>query len=281
VRIGLIVIQAIGALSIAPYPFVLLANVMSIAAEGQTLVGAIPYILLTIYPAVWIGLYVLAWRSMSGGATGGATGVAFALSTIPLLFCLWGAVWFFRDEKSVAAHYSKAAEETRAQVEPINPVLWAVMCAGGPNRIFGAPPVSVEQALKTIQANPPLVNVPVPPYGTPLNSALLNLAIRADGSLGNDTREASGRQQDLIRVVRALVSYGARLSADERTNLWRSWQLRRAMFDGPVTSAAENPLVGESSRGKTAPVSCRFVPRSCRSSISPRACTELPCTRLL
>jgi hypothetical protein len=110
-RGGLIVLQAIGGLSIVPYPFVLLANIMSIAAEGQTLLGAIPYILLSIYPVVWIGLYVLAWRMLATGATG----MAFALSSIPVLLCLCGAGLFFHSERSVKTHYSKAAEEKRGR----------------------------------------------------------------------------------------------------------------------------------------------------------------------
>jgi hypothetical protein len=38
-RAGLIVLQAIGGLSIIPYPFVLLANIISIAAQGQSVSG--------------------------------------------------------------------------------------------------------------------------------------------------------------------------------------------------------------------------------------------------
>ena len=50
-RTGLGLLQGIGALSILPYPFILIANVMSIAAEGQTARGPLPYVLLSLYPA--------------------------------------------------------------------------------------------------------------------------------------------------------------------------------------------------------------------------------------
>jgi len=238
-RIALVGLQAIGALSLIPYPFVILANVMSIAAPGQTLFGAIPYILLSIYPVVWIALYVLAWRAISSGATG----LAFALSSVPLLVCLFGVCLYLNGVRSVSTYYSKAASDARAHVEPLNPLLWTILCVGGPTRLPGGPPVSVDQALKAIDANPTLVNLPVPPYGTPLKNALLNLAENIDGTLGNDRREPPGRQQDLVRIVRSLVAHGAHLGPDEKTDIWRSWQLRRAMFDGPVTTSTENPLV--------------------------------------
>lgn len=66
-RNGLIALQAVGALSILPYPFVLLANIMSIAAPGRNSTNSIPWILLSFYPLVWIGLYVFAWRAMARG----------------------------------------------------------------------------------------------------------------------------------------------------------------------------------------------------------------------
>jgi hypothetical protein len=191
-----------------------------------------PYLLLSAYPVLWIALYALAWRAMSRGATG----IAFAISSIPVLVCVCGAGLYWTGLGSAATDASKASESARAQIEPLNPLLWTVRSAGGPS-------VPVDQALKAIEANPALVNLPVPPYGTPLKNALLNLAVNIDGTLGNDKREMPHRQQDLIRIVRSLVAHGARLSPEERVDLWRTWQLRRALFDGPVDTASENPLV--------------------------------------
>ena len=228
-RFGLIAIQAVGALSLLPYPFIILASVASMAAPGQTVLGALPYIFLSAYPAIFIGLYVLAWRALAGGAVG----TAFALSLVPIACYACGAVFYIFGSR-LEAGFSKAAGETRAQVEPINPVLWKVRCAGG--RQTDGPVVSVDDAIKEIDKYPALVNLPVPPYGTPLKAALLNLSIGADGTM-------SGKQEDLVRLVRVLVAHGAQLSIDERSDLWRSWELRRALFDGPVTTESENPLV--------------------------------------
>jgi hypothetical protein len=227
-RFGLIAIQAVGALSLLPYPFIILASVMSIAAPGQTVLGALPYIFLSAYPAIFIGLYVLAWRALAGGAVG----TAFALSMVPIACYACGAVFYIFGSRLEG--FSKADGEARAQVEPINPVLWKVRCAGGHQT--GGPVVSVDDAVKEIDKYPALVNLPVPPYGTPLKAALLNLSIGTDGTL-------SSKQADLVRLVRFLVAHGAQLSIDERSDLWRSWQLRRALFEGPVTTESENPLV--------------------------------------
>ena len=236
-RFLLIVLQAIGAITIVPYPFVILANVMSIAAEGQTLIGAMPYVLLSIYPVVWIGLYVLAWRAIGTGSTG----VAFALSSVPALAGLCVVAWFMHTDRAIDANYSKSAEKTRSEVEPLNPLVWKIMCSGGPLRFPGAPVVTADEVLKAIEANPRLVNVEA--YGTPLRAALLNVAFNLDGRIGNDKRESEEHRQDMLRIIRALVAHGARLNATESSELGRSWQLRRAMFDGPITTESENPLV--------------------------------------
>src|SRR5215467_9444419 len=83
-RNGLILLQVIGALSILAYPAVLIANIMSIAAPGHTFRRALPWVLLSLYPLVWIVLDVLAWRAMARGAVR----LAFGLSSIPVLACL-------------------------------------------------------------------------------------------------------------------------------------------------------------------------------------------------
>jgi hypothetical protein len=235
-KILLVFLQILGGLSILPYPFILLANVMSIAAPRQNLLGAVPYILLSVYPAVWIGLYLLAWRAISKGGVA----VAFTLSSIPVLFCLCGLGWYLASERGVKEHYTKAGEDMRKQVEPVNPLLWTIMRCGGEDRLYRVPGVPVEEALKAIDANPSLVNVGVPPHGTPLRNALLNISgLNFDGSLRGNGK----KQRDLFRVVRALVEHGAKLEPEERANIWRSWQLRRALFEGEVTTASENPLV--------------------------------------
>jgi hypothetical protein len=83
-RNRLILLQAVGALSILPYPFVLLANIMSIAAPGHNSINSLPWIALSFYPLVWIGLYVFSWRAMRRGSVR----LAFGLSSIPAFFVL-------------------------------------------------------------------------------------------------------------------------------------------------------------------------------------------------
>src|SRR5215469_17922048 len=83
-RNGLLLLQAVGALSIFAYPAVLVANIMSIAAPGHTFRRSLPWVLLSLYPLVWILLDVLAWRAMARGAVR----LAFGLSSIPVLACL-------------------------------------------------------------------------------------------------------------------------------------------------------------------------------------------------
>ena len=94
-RIGLGLLQALGAITLVPYPAILVANVMSIAAEGpkgmERFRMALPFILLSLYPAVWIGLYVWSWRLLSQGRTAWA----FVVSSVPLILSAGGAAWFF------------------------------------------------------------------------------------------------------------------------------------------------------------------------------------------
>src|SRR5207247_2190826 len=120
----LIVIQTAGAISFVPYPFIFLANVMSIAAEGQTVRGAIPYVLLSVYPAIWIGLDVAGWRALSRGSTG----PAFTLSMVPMLATLGAVALWMLSDKPQNERDRKRAEEIRANVQPANPLTWTIMC---------------------------------------------------------------------------------------------------------------------------------------------------------
>jgi len=228
-------LQVVGAVSILPYPFVLLANIMSIAATGQTPVGALPFILLSSYPVVWIILYVFSWRALSRGAAG----LAFGLASVPALACMVVVGLYAYGWASVGNFNKDSTAADRKNIEHLNPLLWAIWSSAGERRFPPIPSIPVEQALQAIDANPTLVNLPIPPYGTPLKVAVMNVAINVDGSLIGDVQ----RQEDLIRIVRALVAHGAHLGADENTVLDNRWRLRRAMHEGPITTASENPLV--------------------------------------
>jgi len=235
-RNRLIVLQAVGALSILPYPFVLLANIMSIAAPGHTSMTSLPWVLLCFYPFVWIALYVFAWRAMARGAVG----LAFGLSSIPALACLLLiGIYIFSWIGFGLGMAGVGNGGLHTTTYPDNPLIGSISRAGENNQPSSGPTAAVEQALHDINANPSLVNVGVPGRGSPLNVALGNLIISLDGTINGDRQI----QQERIRLVRALVAHGAHLSSEEATDLRKTWSLRRALYDGPVTTAGENPLV--------------------------------------
>ena len=235
-RTGLIVLQAVGALSILPYPFVLLANVMSMAAPGHTSATTTFWILMSLYPLVWIALYVISWRAMAHGAVG----LAFGLSSIPALACLavfglylYGWAAFALGTAGIGnggLHVTTYAN---------NPVLDSVALACQDIQLPPGPEATLQRAMHDIDANSTLVNVSVPGRGSPLNVAVNSLSVSLDGTFNGDARQ----QEDRVRLVRALVARGGHLSTDEATDLRKTWALRRALYDGPVATATENPLV--------------------------------------
>ena len=230
-RIGLVLLQGIGVLSIIPYPFILLANVMSIAAEGQTPRGALPYVLLSLYPAVWIALDAWSWRAMGRGAIGWA----YAVSVVPVAATLAGvALWMGvtgADQKKEQARL----RDIRTEIVQANPLAWSIMCFYS-GRYSGTTPLPLDAVLKAID-NAPRINDTVPEYGSPLRIALWNMRMKWDGTL------AANGSQEGVRIVRALVAQGARLIGEERTFLPDVVRLKLAMLDEPGDTARENPLV--------------------------------------
>jgi hypothetical protein len=235
-RGGLIVLQAVGALSILPYPFVLLANVMSMAAPGHTSASTTFWLLLCLYPLGWVALYVLSWRAMAHGAVG----LAFGLSSIPALACLLVAGFFLYGWAGFMLGSAGIGNGgLHVTTYPNNPVLDSIALATEDVQLPPGPQATMEKALHEIDANPALVNVSIPGRGSPLNVAVSALIVSLDGTITGDPQ----RQQDRVRLVRALVAHGGHLSADEATDLRKTWVLRRALYDGPVATATENPLV--------------------------------------
>lgn len=233
---GLIVVQLLGALSLIPYPAVLIANVMGMAGEGprgaQRLLVVAGYGLLSLYPLVWIALFVLGWRALRRGATGRA----FAYSALPLVATLVAVGFLLSSDRSVAQIMSGEAEEQRALVMKENPLVWTILCTEGANRLPGATKIPVDAVVKAVRESDRL-NDPAPPYGTPLGAALHNLKYKFDGT------HYDSYQNGLERVVRALADCGARLSAEENEKLDNAWRLKRALYDGKITTREENPLV--------------------------------------
>lgn len=236
-RNGLILLQVVGGLSILPYPVILIANIMSIAAPGHNAANSLPWILLSFYPLVWIVLYVISWRAMAHGSVG----LAFALSSIPaaavvIFFAIYLFSWI--GFGLGMAGIGKGGLHSTV-ISQGNPVVDSIMLASQDIQPGLAPGEAVEKALHEIDANPALLSVSVPIRGTPLNAALSSLSISLDGTINGDRP----RQQERIRMVRALVAHGAHLSADESTDLRKTWTLRRALYEGEITTSTENPLV--------------------------------------
>ncbi len=230
-RSNLIILQIVGALALLPYPAILVANVMSIAAPRQSFLGALPFLVLSLYPVVFIALDVFAWRAMARGDAH----LAFGLSGLPVLVCLAAVGLFAVELARPSAFLASGGKEDRKKIEPVNPLLWAIYSTRGDLHFPQFPSTPVDQALKAIAEKPAQVNIPVPPYGTPLKVALENLTLRYDGSLGD--------HQELIAIVRALIAQGAKLAENERVDLRLQWFLRRLSQQGPVTTESENPLV--------------------------------------
>ncbi len=234
-KVALTLLQALGAFTLLPYPAVLLASVMSIAGEGprgaQRLLIAIPYLLIALYPVFWIALYVWSWRLLGRGAVAGA----FFLSLIPVVAGAAGAYFLLSDTATDRQAQEKAAREEKVRVEDKNALVWTIVCAG-PRRPPGAPPVSTGLVLAAI-ASATKLNDAAPPYGTPMRAAVSQLQYRFDGSAEDS------RQHDLERIVRALAAGGAHLNDVESKDLDLAWRQRRALFDGPITTRTENPLV--------------------------------------
>lgn len=234
-RAALVILQIAGSLSVLAYPAVLLASVMALAAPGQSAVGAAVSILPAIYPLIWIVLYVISWRALSRGRAL----LAYGLSSVPVLASLVVAGLVMAGAMSFARSQAKSVADTREAIEPVNQLVWLIWSATGDRRSPPVPVVPVAQVLDAIEANPQLVNVGVPGYGSPLAVALASLPVDDAGSPIGD----AGRLADLVRVVRALREKGATLGPGEDLNLRSQWRLEWALHDGPITTASENPLV--------------------------------------
>ena len=235
-RNGLRLLQAVGALSILPYPFVLLANIMSIAAPGHNSSNSVPWILLSFYPLSWIALFVLAWRAMARGGVG----LAFGLSSVPALASLVVVAVYLLSWLGFALGMAGIGKGGLHSTDyPNNPLLDSISLAIEDVELPPGRAAFIEKARSDIDANPTLVNLSIYPRGSPLNVALGSLSVSLDGTINGDHE----RQQDRIQIVRALLAHGAHLTVEEATDLRKTWTLRRVIYDGPVATASENPLV--------------------------------------
>jgi len=178
--IGLVVLQAVGTVSLLPYPAILVANVMQIAAEGprgfERLTAALPYVLLSLYPVVWIGLYVWSWRAMAHGSSARP----FVLSSVPAVLSLAGAGWFLQWGREDRERDKAHLERIRREVEAANPLVWLVMRSGGPSEFPGAALLPADAVISEM-SEAPNINGAAGEHGTPLAIALRYLGSKAAG----------------------------------------------------------------------------------------------------
>ncbi len=85
-RTGLIWLQVVGGLSLLPFPLVLMVAIMS--APKNDVIRTLPYLLLTLYPAAWIALWIVSWRVFRRGSIS----LAYCLSAVPIILTLIGAL---------------------------------------------------------------------------------------------------------------------------------------------------------------------------------------------
>src|SRR6185369_16754935 len=121
-RVALVLLQALGAVTILPYPAIVVANIMSIAGEGprglKRLRYTLPYLLLSLYPIVWLWLYKRSWREMSAGNAS----LALELSAIPVVAGMVAATVWKISDRPQREHYAARAQTVRQAVEKANPL---------------------------------------------------------------------------------------------------------------------------------------------------------------
>src|SRR5689334_8052773 len=145
-RVGLALLQALGALAVFPWPAILVASVMSLAAERPA--GAprftptsLFYIVAPLYPILFIWLYKWSWSELGAGDVSRA----FTISTVPPVLCLVAIGGWYLSERPTRQRYGAAAQAVRAKVEPVSPLVWTLLCVGGSRRLARAPRVSVDE----------------------------------------------------------------------------------------------------------------------------------------
>jgi hypothetical protein len=102
VRVILILFQCVGVIGLIPWPAVVVASVMSLAAERSPGAPRFPritifFLVAPCYPVIWILAYKAAWRAMLAGLTNRA----FLLSAIPVFLSILAVViWKWTDRPS-------------------------------------------------------------------------------------------------------------------------------------------------------------------------------------
>lgn len=256
-RVALVLLQAGGAVGLLAYPGVLLATVMAVAAPGQGLGanlvrGALSLVLL--YPVAFGLLFWASWRALGRGRTA----LAMALSTPPLAATLVVAALLASSShraESIVKEYAAGRVQEARRVEGENRLAGALL-------LFERGELSREELLEAVRTadaselSRPAERRPVAVPGLTVTKSAsapadpvrrtTPLAIALRGSvLAKDL--ATGEPDPLLEAARALLAFGAHLSAEEEAAEPRLVWLAQVVARGTVLpdrgAEAENPLV--------------------------------------
>jgi hypothetical protein len=255
-KTALVLLQATGALTLLLYPGVLIASVMSLAADRGPALSAVRVLLLLsfVYPLVWAALWFLSWRALRRERTL----LAFALSAPPALFSVAGALALFASGLYTTWLQTQFLRGQAVDVEELRKehALAAELTAFDQGRgswrsvqkaIADAPPELLSRTYKLPPLNIPGVRIERPPGAPPepeIQRSPLALVLRA--SRLAPFFETSKARAHFLDAARLLIERGAQLSHEEQQDAQLVWMAGIAAKGTRLPDPAaerENPLV--------------------------------------
>jgi hypothetical protein len=222
---------AVGGLTLLPYPAVVVASVMSLAAPGSR--GPVELLVLGAtfaYPLAWAVLWLLSGLALRAGRTGRA----LALASPPVLVAGAGAALLAVGSLQSAWILQSFGSEDVARARAENPLVATLLD-------FSYGRGSWSKVEREIQAaDPAMLSKPVATYGTPLR-----LVLRA--SQLSSFFEPEKTRPHMLDAARLLLARGATLAPQEvqedAVEVWMADALRRQVPLPDPVAAQENPLV--------------------------------------
>ena len=259
-KTALVLLQATGAFTLLLYPGVLIASIMSLAAEapaaggpGTSLVRGLLWLSLA-YPLVWVALWVFSWRALRRERTL----LALALSAPPALFSLAGGVALFASglygtwvQTQFLRGQSADVDELRKQ-HPLAAELLAFDQGRSSWRsvqaaIAAAPPELLSRTFPLPELKIPGLRVERAPGAPPEPEVRRSpLALLLHGSRLDPFYETDKARAHFLEAARLLIERGAQLSPEEQRDVRLVWMAGIAEKGTKLPDAAaqrENPLV--------------------------------------
>ena len=230
----LLVLQGVGAVTLFPYPGVVLATIMAVGSQRESdsgpvaLIGPVLLAASVAYPVIWVALWWSSWRALRSGETRRA----LVLSAPPAALTLIGVVGTMVVTLLASMGVGDRHEALLARDQ--NPLAASII-------EFPNGSLNWRELQEEIRnADPALLSKEVEYDGTPLRIAVrsTNLASSLDSSLA---------PRHSVEIVRLLLARGAKLSAVElETDPGTVWAAQA--IEGGITlpdrgAAQENPLV--------------------------------------